>query len=222
MLQTLLWSRMICSSTFFKYLLAVLAQTPAAYILMYCNAFSTTFSAVRCFQLRKKVLRLNTPENTITYHNVLCSSPPNFAWALFSVSLGAILTPKRNWKQCLCKIWGWQARVLWYVRVFSGVVNWTLPRIRAQIELSSTFVCDYKVSTSGSSAKNSHLTQGRRMTTIPIPVNLQPRGGGTPLFGVYGYVQLNRVWFSGSWVLNRVYNFTIERLEQGVFLDSKP
>ena len=59
MLQTLLWSRMTCSSTFWKYPLAVLAQTPAAYILMYCNAFSTTFTAVRCFQLRKKVLRLD-------------------------------------------------------------------------------------------------------------------------------------------------------------------
>ena len=35
------------------------------------------------------------------------------------------------------------------------------------------------------------------------------RGGGTPLFCLYGYVPLNRVWFSGSWVLNRVYNFTI-------------
>ena len=29
---------MTCSSTFLKYPLAVLAQTPAAYILMYCNA----------------------------------------------------------------------------------------------------------------------------------------------------------------------------------------
>ena len=52
MLQTLLWSWMACSSTFLKYPLAVLAQTPVAYILMYCNAFSTTFTAVRCFQLQ--------------------------------------------------------------------------------------------------------------------------------------------------------------------------
>ena len=59
MLQTLLWSRMTCSSTVLKYPLAVLVQTHAAYILMYCNAFSTTFTAVRCFQLRKKVLRLD-------------------------------------------------------------------------------------------------------------------------------------------------------------------
>ena len=42
-----------------KYPSAVLAQSPAAYILMYFNAFSTTFTAVRCFQLRKKVLKLD-------------------------------------------------------------------------------------------------------------------------------------------------------------------
>ena len=105
MLQTLLWSRMTCFSTFLKYPLAVLAQTPARYILMYCNAFSTTFTTVRCFQLRK-----------------------------------------RYW-------------------------DWTLPRIRAQIELSSTFVYDYKMSTSGSSARNSHLTQGGRTTMMTMPVN---------------------------------------------------
>ena len=50
-------------------------------------------------------------------------------------------------------------------------LEWTLPRIEAQIELSSTFVCDYKMSTSGSSAKNSHLTQGGRTTIMPMPVN---------------------------------------------------
>ena len=50
---------MTCSSTLLKYPLAVLAQRSAAYILMYCNEFSTTFTAVRFFQLRKKVLRLD-------------------------------------------------------------------------------------------------------------------------------------------------------------------
>ena len=89
---------MTCSSTFLKYPLAVLAQTPAAYVLMYCNAFSTTFTAVRCFHLRK-----------------------------------------RYWD---CK----------------------LPCIEAQIKLSSTLVYDQKMSTSGSSARNSHLSQGGRMT----------------------------------------------------------
>ena len=29
---------------------------------------------------------------------------------MFSVSLGTSLTPKRNWRQCLCKILGWQTK----------------------------------------------------------------------------------------------------------------
>ena len=49
--------------------------------------------------------------------------------------------------------------------------DWTLPRIRAQKELSSTFVYDYKMSTSGSSARNSHRTQGGRTTMMTMPVN---------------------------------------------------
>ena len=49
--------------------------------------------------------------------------------------------------------------------------DWTLPRIRAQIELSSTFVYGYKMSTSGNSARNSHLTQGGQATMMPMPVN---------------------------------------------------
>ena len=59
MLQTLLWSRMTCSSKILKYPLAVLAETPASYILMNCNASSTAFTAVHCFQFKKKVLELN-------------------------------------------------------------------------------------------------------------------------------------------------------------------
>ena len=104
-LITMLWSSMSCSLTFLKYPLAVLAQTPATYILMYCNALSTTL-------------------------------------LLFVASNSG----KRYW-------------------------DWTLPRIKAQIELSSTFVYDYKMSTSGSSAKNSHLTQGGRTTMMPMPVS---------------------------------------------------
>ena len=89
----------------FKYPLAVLVQTPATYILMYCNASSTAFPAVRCLQFRKKVLELQQP--------------------------------------CF----------------------------EAQIELSSTFVYDQKMPTSGSSARNSHLIQGGRMTMMPMSVN---------------------------------------------------
>ena len=39
------------------------------------------------------------------------------------------------------------------------------------IELSSTFVYDYKMSMSGSPAKNSHLTEGERTTMMSMPVN---------------------------------------------------
>ena len=35
-----------------------------------------------------------------------------------------------------------------------------------------------------------------------------PGGGGTPLFGLYGDVPLDRVCFFGLAVLNRVYNLT--------------
>ena len=94
---------MTCSSTFFKYSLAVLTQTPATYILMYCNAISTTFTPVRCFQLRKKVLRLDA--------------------TLYQSSDTTV--------QHLC----------------------------------------YKMSTSGSFAKSSHLTQGGQTTMMSMPVN---------------------------------------------------
>ena len=40
--------------------------------------------------------------------------PPNFAYALFLVSLGTYNGRKRKQKQCLCKIWGDKQRVLWY------------------------------------------------------------------------------------------------------------
>ena len=58
LLQTLLQRRMTCSSTFLKYPLPVLVQTPATYILMYCNASASAYPAVRYFQFRKKVLAL--------------------------------------------------------------------------------------------------------------------------------------------------------------------
>ena len=42
-----------------------------------------------------------------------------------------------------------------------------------------------------------------------------PGGGGTPLFGLYGDVLLDRVWFFGLAVLNRVYNLTCLCPKQG-------
>ena len=50
-------------------------------------------------------------------------------------------------------------------------------------------------------------TENFCVTTI---VELWPGGGGggTPLFGLYGDVPLDRVWFFGLAVLNRVCNLT--------------
>ena len=56
----------------------------------------------------------------------------------------------------------------------SGKRYWDckLPCIETHIELSSTFVYDQKkMSTSGSSVTNSHLTQGGRMTMMPMSAN---------------------------------------------------
>ena len=43
-------------------------------------------------------------------------------------------------------------------------------------------------------------------------------GGGTPLYGLYGDVPLDRVWFLASSVLNRVYNFMQTCPRQGLNL----
>ena len=43
-------------------------------------------------------------------------------------------------------------------------------------------------------------------------------GGGTPLYGLYGDVPLDRVWFLASSVLNRVYNFMRTCPRQGLNL----
>jgi len=42
-----------------------------------------------------------------------------------------------------------------------------------------------------------------------------PPEGGTPLFGLYGDVPLDRVWLLGLAVLNRVYNLTCLCPKQG-------
>ena len=44
---------------------------------------------------------------------------------------------------------------------------------------------------------------------------LRGRGGGTPLLGLFGDVPLDRVWFFGLAVLNRVYNLTCLFPKQG-------
>ena len=43
------------------------------------------------------------------------------------------------------------------------------------------------------------------------------RGEGTPLYGLYGDVPLDRVWFLASSALNRIYNFMRTCPKQGMF-----
>ena len=56
-------------------------------------------------------------------------------------------------------------------------------------------------STTGSTKANSkgqHPTMGQRDDRS---IRLVPRGGGTPIYGLYRYVPRNRVWFSRFLVL---------------------
>ena len=119
---------MTCSSKIFKYSLAVLAETPASYILMYCNA-SQRFSLL-----------------------FIASSSRKWYW------------------------------------------SWTLPWIKAWIELSSTFVYDYKMST-GSSEE------------------FAPRQGGTnnnethdcePIFCNFSILR-HQVWCTHAIVVQRMH-----------------
>ena len=54
--------------------------------------------------------------------------------------------------------------------------------IEAQIELSSTFVYDQKMSTSGSSARNLHLSQGGRMTKRSVCKGYRPEARGYVIY----------------------------------------
>ena len=75
-------------------------------------------------RLAKKQLGTCSP----LFCTFLCRQCTTITWncLILLFTLGAILTPKRNWRQCLCKILGWQTEsimVSGYVTVFSGVVN---------------------------------------------------------------------------------------------------
>ena len=61
------------------------------------------------------------------YHNTLCLSTQNFAWTLFPVSFGIILSPKRKYKQFLCKILSGQKKS---IMIFFVLTNWKLSLLR--------------------------------------------------------------------------------------------
>ena len=52
---------------------------------------------------------------------------------------------------------------------------------------------------------------------ITFALLVPPRGGGTPLFGLCGYVPMNKVWLSRTLVSTMVYNFTISALNRVSF-----
>ena len=65
-------------------------------------------------------MQLTTKENNITYHNALCLIViPNFCMFL----LGVKMVPRETENNAYAKFWGDKQRALWYVMVFSVVVN---------------------------------------------------------------------------------------------------
>ena len=70
---------------------------------------------VYCHAIYRRTLLFvcNRPFRKILKYSLFV--PPNFAQALFLfLFIGTIVSPKRNWKPCLFKIWGDKRRVLWY------------------------------------------------------------------------------------------------------------
>ena len=74
--------------------------------------------------------------------------------------------------------------------------NEFLPSIRREVKLEIETL----------SANIQALTD--QCNQIEQSIQPNPGGGGTPLFGLYGDVPLDRVWFFGLAVLNRVCNLT--------------
>ena len=68
-------------------------------------------------------LILTTPENTITYHNALCLSPRILHKHCLQFLLGVKMAPRETENNAYPKCWSDRKRALWYVMVFSGVVN---------------------------------------------------------------------------------------------------
>ena len=67
--------------------------------------------------------RIDHSRNTITYHNTLCLSPQNLHKYCLQFLLGVKMSPRETENNAYAKFWDDKQRVLWYVMVFSGVVN---------------------------------------------------------------------------------------------------
>ena len=88
------------------------------------NALATCLRSIRNSDLKIRIAgsscrpQLTTPKNTITYHNALCLSPQILHKHCFQFLLGP---------NAYAKFWSDKQRALWYVMVFSGVVNTPTP-----------------------------------------------------------------------------------------------
>ena len=147
MVQTLLWSRMTCSSKIFKYPSAVLAETPTTYILVYCNAcIFSAFTVIHCFQFKKKVLELNATlgqssdrtvqhlysrtiwqlnfERLSTYGLLL----QRFFWNFSGIFIVSIKTDTRNFSKKYQQKFSLDAIFFDYCRIISVILcNFSLP-----------------------------------------------------------------------------------------------
>ena len=72
---------------------------------------------------RKKLLLLTTTENNITYHIALCLSPDIVHKHCLQLFLEILKAPRETEANAYVKFWVYKQRAIWYVMVFSVVVN---------------------------------------------------------------------------------------------------
>ena len=66
---------------------------------------------------------LTTSENIIAFYNALCLSPLSLHKQCLQFLLRVKMAPRETENNAYVKVWGDKQRALWYVMVFSGVVN---------------------------------------------------------------------------------------------------
>ena len=101
-----------------------------------CRTVGRTVTGLPKF-LRWMDYQIDHFRNTITYHNALCLLPQNFAYAIcLQFLLEVKMAPRETENNAYAKFWGDKQRALWYVVVFSGMVNFLrYGAPRARIEL---------------------------------------------------------------------------------------
>ena len=70
--------------------------------------------------------QLTTPENTITYDNAVCLPTQILYKRCLLFLLGVEMVPRETENNAYAEFWGDKQRELWYVIVFSGMVNFFL------------------------------------------------------------------------------------------------